>query len=84
MTPAFGDARLLGGAERHLQRADDLLGHVVLDGEYVGQVAIIALRPEMGSIAGVDELRRDADTVGRVADAAFENEADIELAGDCP
>ena len=46
----FRDARLLGRAERHLQPVDDLLRQVVLDGEYVGQVAIIALRPEMGAV----------------------------------
>ena len=37
----------LGQVER--QRADDLLRHVVLHGEYVGQVAIEPLRPQMAA-----------------------------------
>lgn len=31
------------------QRIDDLLRHVVLHGEYVGQVAIESLRPKMAA-----------------------------------
>jgi hypothetical protein len=57
---------------RH-QRADDLLRHVVLHGEYVGQIAIEPLRPKMASRGCVDKLGGDAHPVPRLAYAALKD-----------
>ena len=45
------------------QRADDVLRHVVLDSEDVGELAIETLCPKVPAGAGVDQLGGDADAV---------------------
>jgi hypothetical protein len=47
---------LLPRRQRDRQRANDLLDHLVLGGEDVGEVAVEALGPEMPVVAGIDEL----------------------------
>ena len=79
---AAAQVLLLDFAELDRQRFDDLLHHLVLDGEDVGQLAVVALGPQMAAARGVDELRGDAHAVAGLADAAFEHEAHAELAAD--
>ena len=43
-----------------LDRRDHTLGNFVLNGEHVGHREIVAFGPQMGAIAGIDQLRRDA------------------------
>lgn len=56
----IGDRLLLFRQQTHLQLADDRMGDLVLDGEDVGQVAVVTLGPEMVAIGGVDQLTGDA------------------------
>src|SRR4249919_1305625 len=60
------------------ERADDVLRHVVLHGEDVGQVAIETLRPKMSARSYVDELRCNPHPVAGLADAALQYEAHAE------
>ena len=72
------DRLLLLRQQPHLELLDDRLGDLVLDGEDVGQVAVIAVGPEMRSVCAVDELRVDAHPLARLADASFQHVRDVE------
>ena len=73
--------RRLGG-QRDLKGARDCLGDVVLNGEDVGELAVVAFRPEVITILCVNELCGDADASARPTHAAFEDGADAERFGD--
>ena len=80
---AAGDKQgLLLRRQSDLERGDDLGGHLVLDGKDVGEVAVVALRPEVPAGIGIDQLRRDPHPVAGAADAALEHGADAEFASD--
>jgi len=76
------DRLLLFGQEPQLQCADNRLRNLVLEREDVVQVAIVALRPDMAAGGAVDQLRGDPHPAARLAHAAFDNVADLELARD--
>jgi hypothetical protein len=61
---------------------DDRPGHLVLDGEDVGEIAIVALRPELIAVGDADELGRDAQAAAGLLDAAIEHRGDGEGAPD--
>ena len=61
------------------ERADNLLRHVVLHGEDVGQVAIETLRPQMSARGRVDKLCGDPYPVAGLADAALQHVAHAEV-----
>jgi hypothetical protein len=65
-----------------LQRSGDGLGDVVLNGEDVGKLAVVAFRPEMIAVLRVDELCGYADTVSGSPEAAFKNRPDAKRLGD--
>jgi hypothetical protein len=67
------DRTFLGGREFRLQLVGDAFGNVALDGEDVGQIAIVGLRPEVHVVAGVDQLRDHAHFVGRALHAALDH-----------
>ena len=69
-------------AELGSQGGDDLAGNVVLDRENVGQLAVVALGPQMAAGLGVDQLGGDAHPLAAFADAAFDNVSDPEVAAD--
>src|SRR5262245_11294415 len=77
---AFGAATLdrlpFAGEEFELQRCDDGLRNLVLDGENVGEIAVVAFGPDMIPGRAVDQLRTDADAASGLAHAAFENMRD--------
>ena len=75
-------AEILRGVKLRLDGGDDGLGDLVLHGEHVGEVAVVALGPEMAAGGDVVELRGDAHAVAALADAAFEHVAHAELVGD--
>src|SRR5436190_12783277 len=50
--------RFLSGRKLDLQLRDDLLGQLTLNGEYVRQLAIVMVRPNVGVGARVDQLCR--------------------------
>ena len=77
-----GAAAALRLCQLDRERADDLLHHLVLGREDVGEFAIEPLGPEMPAVGGIDELRRDAHAVAGLADAALEHKAHAEVAPD--
>src|SRR5262249_18034806 len=62
----------------------DTLGYLVLELEDVLERAVETVGPQMRAACRIDELRRDAHAVGRLARAAFEHVANAELATDLP
>src|SRR5205085_12496396 len=60
----------------------DLLGHVALKVENVFYVTVIILRPEMITIAHIDELCRDAQFLAGFAHASFQDRAHVQLIAD--
>lgn len=68
--------------EDHPQCLDDSLRNVVLDGENVLHVAVVAFRPQVGSVGHVDQLGRDAQLVAHLANAALQNCRHLELVAD--
>ena len=66
----------------NLQRLDDAVRDLVLQREDVGQVAVVAVRPQMRAVGGVDELRGDAHPVAGAADRALQHRRHAEVAPD--
>src|SRR5271166_6470951 len=75
-------AEILSSIELRFDRRDDRLGDLILHGEHVGKLAVVALRPEMAAGGGVVELRRDAYAVAASAHAALHHITDAEFLGD--
>jgi hypothetical protein len=46
---------------------DDTAGNVVLDRKDIGQIAVIAVSPQVSAIGGVDKLRRNPDAIAGAA-----------------
>src|SRR5690349_15222202 len=71
-----------GGLHAPGQRRDDGAGHLVLNGEDILKLPVVALRPDVPVGLSVDQLHGDADSIARLAYAALENVVDPELARD--
>ncbi len=65
-----------------LQRLNYLACNVVLYGEDVVERAIIALRPEVRTVGGPDELRGDSQLLAGLPHAALQDVHDVELLAD--
>ena len=68
----------------HAQRIHNGMRQFILQGEQIAEIAIVILRPEMKSVVTVDQLRGHPNALAGAAHAAFENHADIEVAGNLP
>ncbi len=66
------------------ERAGDSSGELVLHGEDVLQLTVVALRPEESSVVGGGELRGDAEPVALSAHTALEHHRDVEECTDRP
>ena len=77
---ALLDRLFLLRQQPQLQRIGDRLRNLVLDRENIGEVAVVALGPDMVAGRAVDQLRGDAHAGARLAHAAFEDVSDAELA----
>jgi hypothetical protein len=77
-----GRAYDLGGRDPLGQSRHDGLHHLVLDGENVLQVPVVALRPDVIARCGVDQLGGHPDTLAAAPHAAFDHVAHAELAAD--
>src|ERR1700694_5605680 len=64
------------------KRADDGACHLILDGEDVLHLAVVALGPQVEPVAGLEQLDGDADMVAIPPYAALENVARIERLAD--
>src|ERR1700748_1341420 len=65
----------------HLQRVDNGVRNLILNGKNVVQITVEALGPDMTVIGTIDQLRGNAHATGSFANAAFQHMAHIELAG---
>ena len=59
-------------SERHAQGRGDGPRDVFLYGEDVGEVAVVIVRPNLQAVLRLNELRRDAHAVSRLAHRAFD------------
>ena len=62
------------------QGGNDLIDHLILGSEYVGQFAIEAVGPHVSATLGIDQLRCDAHAIAGFANAALQNETDSKFA----
>ena len=62
-----------------LEGFSDSGGNLSLQLQYVTQVSIVGLRPDVKPCAAVNQLRRDADGVRGPADAALQDRRDVEF-----
>src|SRR6478672_5902941 len=72
----------LGFFHRRRDRPDNALSHLVLQIEDVAETAIKPISPKMCSSSGIDQLSRDAHSVCRLANAAFQHVAHPKLTPD--
>src|SRR4029453_16760318 len=76
------DRVLLRGRKLRLQLVGDFFGDLALNGEYIGQVTVVCLRPEMCVVASVDQLRVHSHPIRDFLDAAFHQTCDAKLLAD--
>src|SRR6185369_2859679 len=77
--PALLDRLFFFRQKLELERTNDRLGNLVLDLEDVGELAVVALGPDMPAGLAVDELGIDPDSVAHLANASLEHVGDPEL-----
>ena len=75
-------ANAFGRQQVGLDGRGDTAGDLVLHGEDIAELPVVAFGPVMGAGDRVDELRADAQPVAAAAHAAFEHVADAKLARD--
>jgi hypothetical protein len=75
-------AEVFRGVELRLDCGDDRLGDFVLHLKHVGELAVIALGPDMASCGDVVELGCDANAIAPFTHAALEHVTDAEFIGD--
>lgn len=68
--------------ELRLQCAGDPQREVALDREDVGAFPLVRLRPQVESVAGIDQLGSHAHALARAAHAALQDGTDAERLGD--
>src|SRR6516164_6100584 len=66
--------------QRRLDSGGDARSDIVLHREYIGQVAVISLSPEMGAGGNIDKLAADAHPLPGSAHATLEDIADAKVA----
>ncbi len=81
---AFSQKGLFGWLKLYLEGLDNSPSYFVLELENVGEVAIIAFRPQVTAGSCVDELGRNADAVSGAADRSFEYRCNTEFAPNDP
>ena len=70
--------------ELHLECPGDRGSYLILNFEYIRQLAVVALRPKLHSVAGINQLRCQAQAAACATDAALENRPDIQRGTDLP
>jgi hypothetical protein len=72
----------LGQPEARLDGGHDAHRDTILQLEYLGEVAIEPIGPDMAAGSGLDELSRNAHSPARFADRTLEDIADAQFAPD--
>ena len=75
-------AKIFRRIELRFDRGHDRFSDLVLDCEDIGEIAVVALLPDVAAGRDIVELRRDADAVAALAHAAFEYISHTKLLGD--
>src|SRR4051794_1077100 len=75
-------ANLLSHIQLRFDCCDHTLGNLVLDGENVSEIAVVALGPDMVTGFSLDQLGGDTDAVAGFAHTAFEHITHPQLAPD--
>ena len=78
----FRDRLFFFGQQFELQRGDDRIRDLILDGKDVGEVAVESFGPDMASGGAVNELSVDSYPVADFADAALEDMGNTQLPRD--
>src|SRR6516162_3330078 len=76
------NALLFGLGQRRLDDPGDAGGNLVLYGEDVAEVAVVAIGPDVSAGDCIDQLRGDAHPIAGLADAPFEDVAHPQLPPD--
>ena len=71
----------LGGRKFRAQLQGDFLRQRALDGEDVGQISIILLRPQVPVMNCVNQLHNQTDAVAGTADTALHQRGNAQLLG---
>jgi len=73
---------VLRGIQLRLDGCDDGLGNFILDRKYVGDAAVVVLRPDMDACGDIVQLRRDPHPVSLLADTSLDYVADAQFDAD--
>ena len=76
----FGNPNCFFGGQSQRQGGNDFTDDLVLQREYVAQLAIVALGPQMLAICRIDQLDGDAHGIARLADTALDDVTRTEFA----
>ena len=71
-----------GRRDRHLDLVGDRAREVVLEGEDVAPLRVVAAGPDVGLVARADELHADADPLGGAPHAALDDVVHVQVAAD--
>src|SRR5208282_1120503 len=74
-----GKPGLLGGSHLQANFRGDGIGDFILDGKHVAHVAVVSVRPAMGLIAHLNELRVNLHMIAGTQDASLQDIADVQL-----
>ena len=72
----------LRGVKVRLDRGDNAFGDLILKGEEIHELAVVALGPHLQSRRRIDQLRGYPHALARSSDAAFQDIPDAQLAAD--
>ena len=78
----LADGALLLVSQHATQRLDDVARDLVLDGEHVLQLPVVALGPELVAVGDIHQLGGEAQHAPGLANAALEDGVDLELLAD--
>ncbi len=73
-------AHRFGFQQFGLNRCDDFSRDLILQFKYIGELAVVAVGPDVIAGRGIDQLRGDPHAVAALADTAFQHVAHAKLA----
>src|SRR2546423_343230 len=78
----LGESSMLRGRQLELELGDDVARNLILNLKNVLDITVVALRPDLITIAGVHELSADANASIHATDAALEDRLHVEQLSD--
>ena len=74
--------RLFTNCQPDLERSDDVLRYPILKLEYVVEVALETVGPDMAAVQAIDQLYHQSHTIAGLANAPFQHIASAEHSPD--